>query len=237
MDDDDSNMSDDSYEFDDKAFDEELDNKNELDNEYGIGNEEMQTDYFINEDDEPKNDEVHKPENKEVGGNQEVDEEENVVHVSDADSGDDSEPADGSDVERNESSNDKPLTDHESEEPRSDATGSRMRYEVLSDLGEYWDLQNRTVSIEAADMVLSIIADYNKLKASSNTPQYGFRKGLEIFEEEGHKATVSELKENLFGRGCVKMLDKRDVNSDIRKKALAYLIFLKLEETKGLVHD
>ena len=97
----------------------------------------------------------------------------------------------------------------------------------MSDLGEYWDLQNRTVSTEAADMVLSMIADYNELTASSNTPQYGFRKGLEIFEEEGHKATVSELKDNLVGRGCVKMLDKRDVNSEIRKKALAYLMFLK----------
>ena len=94
-------------------------------------------------------------------------------------------------------------------------------------LGEYWDLQNGTVSTEAADMVLSMIADYNKLTASPNTPQYRLKKGLHIFEEDGYKATVSELKDNLVGRGCVEMLDKRDVNGEIRKKALAYLMFLK----------
>ena len=38
---------------------------------------------------------------------------------------------------------------------------------------------------------------------------------------------VSELKDNLVGRGCVEMLDKRDVNGEIWKKALAYLMFLK----------
>ena len=76
-------------------------------------------------------------------------------------------------------------------------------------------------------MVLSMITDYSDLTTSPNTTQYGFKKGLYIFEEEGYKATVSELKDNLVGRGCVNMLNKSDMTSDIQKKALVYLMFLK----------
>ena len=80
---------------------------------------------------------------------------------------------------------------------------SRMRYEVLSDLRQYWDQCNGTVITPAAEMILSMITDYRHLSASSSMPQYGFKKGLKIFEEDGYKATVSELQDNLIGRGCV----------------------------------
>ena len=75
----------------------------------------------------------------------------------------------------------------------------RLRYEVSSDLGKYWDLQKQRVSTQAADLVLSMITDYSNLTVSPTTPQYGFKKRLQIFEEEGYKATVSELKYNLLG--------------------------------------
>ena len=76
-------------------------------------------------------------------------------------------------------------------------------------------------------MVLRMITDYNNLTSSPITPKYGFKKGLHLFKEDGYKATVSELKDNLGGQGCVNMLDKYDMTSDIQKKLLVYLMFLK----------
>ena len=91
--------------------------------------------------------------------------------------------------------------------------------------------KNGTVFTPAADLVLSIIMDYIDLTASPTTPQYGFNKGLKFFEQDGYKATISELKYNLIRWGCVNMLEKRDILSEIRKKALAYLIFLKRKQS------
>ena len=39
----------------------------------------------------------------------------------------------------------------------------------------------------------------------------GSRKVYRFFEEDGYKATVSKLKDNLIGWGCVNMLDKHDI--------------------------
>ena len=61
VDDDNSNVLDDSYKFNDKAFDEELDDENNLDNEHGIGNNEIQSDYFANDDDDFEYDEDQEP--------------------------------------------------------------------------------------------------------------------------------------------------------------------------------
>ena len=69
--------------------------------------------------------------------------------------------------------------------------------------------------------------NYSDLTASPTTPHYGFKKGIQIFEEDGYKVTIRELKDNLIGQGCVNMLDKCDVTGDIWKKALVYLMFLK----------
>ena len=76
-------------------------------------------------------------------------------------------------------------------------------------------------------MILSMITDYSHLTASYLTPQYGFKKDLQIFEEDGYKATVSKLHDNLIERVCIKMLNKNEVMSEVQKSELAYLMFLK----------
>ena len=59
------------------------------------------------------------------------------------------------------------------------------------------------------------------------TPQYGFRKGLKRFGNEGFQAAKEGLKANLLGRGCIDTLTWKDLTWDIRKQVLEYLMFLK----------
>ena len=49
--------------------------------------------------------------------------------------------------------------------------------------------------------------DYSNLTESPTAPQYGFKKGLHIFEEDGYKATVSKLKDNFM-----MMVDTTDID-------------------------
>ena len=107
MNDNKSNLLDNSYEFNDKEFHEELDNENKLNNEHGVGNKETQADYFVNDSDDSKSDENsnvnQEPETEEVSGNQEVHEDQEVhennkvdkkthgATVSDSNSGNESE--------------------------------------------------------------------------------------------------------------------------------------------------
>ena len=72
-----------------------------------------------------------------------------------------------------------------------------------------------------------MIAECNQMTPSLATPQYGFKKGLEIFGNNGYEATVKELRDNLIGRGCVKMLKKHEVTKEVVSKALGYLMFIK----------
>ena len=65
------------------------------------------------------------------------------------------------------------------------------------------------------------------MEASKATLQYGFRKGLKIFGDEGYNAAVSELRDNLLGRDCVRMLKGKEITPTVWKKALSYLMFLK----------
>ena len=51
-----------------------------------------------------------------------------------------------------------------------------------------------------------MMKEYFKIEASNATPQYGFRKGLKLFSDEGYQATKNELKVNLLERGCIDML-------------------------------
>ena len=51
--------------------------------------------------------------------------------------------------------------------------------------------------------------EYFEIEASKSTPQYGFRKGLKLFGDEGYQAAKDELKTNLLGRGCINMLPRR----------------------------
>ena len=75
--------------------------------------------------------------------------------------------------------------------------------------------------------VVRMMKEYFEIEESKATPQYGFRKGLKLFGDEGYQAAKHELKANLLGRGCIDMLTLKDLTWDIRKQALGYLMFLK----------
>lgn len=62
------------------------------------------------------------------------------------------------------------------------------------------------INVEKA--VAEIIVQCNQIIASLATPQYGFKEGLQIFGNKRYNSTVKELKNNLIGRGCIKMLKK-----------------------------
>ena len=44
-----------------------------------------------------------------------------------------------------------------------------------------------------------MMKEYFKIEASKSTPQYGFRKGLKLFRDEGYKAAKDKLETNLLG--------------------------------------
>ena len=73
----------------------------------------------------------------------------------------------------------------------------------------------------------NMMQTYFEIEASLSTPQYGFRRGLELFGDEGYQAALKELDENLVGRGCIEVLPETDVTWEIRQIALGYLMFLK----------
>ena len=72
-----------------------------------------------------------------------------------------------------------------------------------------------------------MMKEYFEIEALKATPQYGSRKGLTLFGDEGYQAAKNELKVNLLGRGCIDMLSWKNLTWDIRKSALGYLMFLK----------
>ena len=190
----DSEGSDDEYSFDDEVFEEEINAEENLDDQHGIGDDELQADYFVQHDSDSK------PENEEV-------EEEGVMQVSD-----------------DKSTQESCITF----EDKNDTTGNkrlqgtaRMEYEILSNLGPYWEVDHESESNGANDVVMAMLTDYSELSASPNTPQYGFKKGIKLFEDDGYRATVSELKDNLVGRGCINMLKKEDITADVHRNATA----------------
>ena len=73
--------------------------------------------------------------------------------------------------------------------------------------------------------------EYFQLEVSKSTPQYVFRKGMQLFGEPGRKAVVAELRDNLINRGCVRMLGKDEVTSKIKSMTLSYLMFLKQKQS------
>ena len=72
-----------------------------------------------------------------------------------------------------------------------------------------------------------MMKEYFEIEASKSTPQYGFRKGLKFFSDEGYQAAKNKLEVNLLGRGCIDILSWKDLMWDIRRQALGYLMFLK----------
>ena len=76
-----------------------------------------------------------------------------------------------------------------------------------------------------------MIREYTNLEATLSTPQYGFQKGIKVFKEKGHEATVKELDKNLIGRNVIDMLPARSITHDMMKMSLVYLMFLKRERS------
>ena len=81
-------------------------------------------------------------------------------------------------------------------------------------------------------VVGSVIRNYRNLCATLSTPQYGFQKGLKIFKESGHEATIKELDKNLICKNVLDMLDPKSVTFDMMKMSLGYLMFLKSSLTR-----
>ena len=54
------------------------------------------------------------------------------------------------------------------------------------------------------------------------------------FGKAGYDATVSELSDNLIGMNAVKMLNKKQITSDVCINALSYLMFLKRKRTSDI---
>ena len=53
---------------------------------------------------------------------------------------------------------------------------------------------------------VQIMKEYFEIEAFKSTPQYGFRKGLELFGDKRYQAAKNKLKANLLGKGCIDML-------------------------------
>ena len=48
--------------------------------------------------------------------------------------------------------------------------------------------------------------EYFEIEASKSRPQYGFRKELKLYGDEGYQAAKNKLEPNLLGRRCIDML-------------------------------
>ena len=51
-----------------------------------------------------------------------------------------------------------------------------------------------------------LMKEYFEIEASKSTPQYGFRKGLQLFGDEEYQTAKDKLETNLLGRDCIDML-------------------------------
>ena len=58
---------------------------------------------------------------------------------------------------------------------------------------------------------IQMMKKYFEIEVSKSTPQYGFRKGLKLFGDEGYQAAKNKLKVNLLGRGCIDMLSWKNL--------------------------
>ena len=72
----------------------------------------------------------------------------------------------------------------------------------------------------------NMMQTYFKIEAPLSTPQYGFRKGLQLFRDKGYQAALKELDKNLVGRGCIEVLPEANVTWEIKQIVLGYLMFL-----------
>ena len=212
--DDDSNVLDDSFELNDDDVEEEAERDRVLDEiEENIdGNNEAQQDRFNStvdkvsttngsedvddetdesaHDDKVKEDEDHEPPNEEES----VRHDENVEEdVPDNESSSTAEVPLAADKEVN--------NDDEPEEVRK----PRMRFEVQPSLGSYWGDGLVGAMMNAESAAANIMQEYGEMTASISTPQYNLKKGLRIFKRDGYKARVKKLRDNLIGHNCIRM--------------------------------
>ena len=113
--------------------------------------------------------------------------------------------------------------------------GVNVPYNKLSsDFGDapYWN--NGTIATDGESYMLSAIATYSNMDGLWSTPQYGFNRGISEFGKAGYDATVSELSDNLIGMNAEKMLNKKQITSDVCINALSYLMFLKRKRTSDI---
>ena len=82
-------------------------------------------------------------------------------------------------------------------------------------------------------MVSAVVDYYSALDASQNTQQYGVKKGIEIFGEEGVDAVLKELHQ-LNDLEVVSAIHPSKMTREEVKRALPYLMFLKRKRS-GLV--
>ena len=83
--------------------------------------------------------------------------------------------------------------------------------------GPYWQQMGSHICPTVSAMVVAeqagirMMKEYFEIEASKSTPQYGFRKGLKLFGDEGYQAAKDKLEANLLGRGCIDMLSWKDL--------------------------
>ena len=53
--------------------------------------------------------------------------------------------------------------------------------------------------VAAKQAGVRMMKEYLEIEASKSTPQYGFRKGLKLFGDEGYQAAKDKLETNLLG--------------------------------------
>ena len=228
---DDSNALDKTFELNKKEVEEEYERDRVLDKaeEKIDGDDELQFDHFRADDDMDSSLDGALDDTVECGVESEDSED-------DSDSASESDPSDNADLSyvdddadtdcldddgtNNENDNDIPVAVGEGTRPG-------MQGEIESDLDNYWGDNIAGEMLESEDKAAKMLSEYSGMSASLATPQYGFKKGLKLFGNAGYDAMVKELKENLVRRNCIKILNKNEVTSEIRKSALGYLLFLK----------
>ena len=91
---------------------------------------------------------------------------------------------------------------------------SHMLRELDTDLGIAWESTGGhmvSAMMVAEQAGVRMMKEYFEIEASKATSQYGFRKGLTLFGDEGYQAAKNELKANLLGRGCIDMLSWKNL--------------------------
>ena len=74
--------------------------------------------------------------------------------------------------------------------------------------------------IIAKEAGVRMMKEYFEIKASKVTPQNGFKKGVNLFNNKDYQAAKDKLNKNLLRRGYIDMLPTYNITWDIRQQAL-----------------